>query len=57
MHTKQQRNSQSKSCSNVQLNTIEEDTCDFDEGITRSSLFEQFLNNEQGKEKEDSRGI
>lgn len=36
-------NCQGVSCSNVQLNTREEDSCDFDEETTDSSSFEQFL--------------
>lgn len=47
-------NCQGVSCSNVQLNTREEDSCDFDEETTDSSSFEQFLSihQQEGEEEE-----
>lgn len=46
-------NCQGVSCSNVQLNTREEDSCDFDEETTDSSSFEQFLSVHQKEGEEE----
>ncbi|KAG5888611.1 hypothetical protein JTB14_037823 [Gonioctena quinquepunctata] len=40
-----------QSCSNVQLSTIGEDSCDFNEE-TNDSTFEQFMNIQQEQEEE-----
>ena len=44
-------NCRGQSCSNVQLNTTEGDSCDFDEEPTDSSSFEQFVNIQQEEEE------
>lgn len=46
-------NCQGQSCSNVQMNTTEGDSCDFDEETTDSSSFEQFMNIQREEEEEE----
>ena len=46
-------NCQSQSCSNVQSNPIDEDSCDIDEETTDSSLVEQFMDIQQEEEEEE----
>ena len=43
-------NCQGQSCSNVQLNPIDEDSCDIDEETADSSSVEQFMNIQQEEE-------
>lgn len=46
-------NCQGQSCSNVQLSTIEEDSCDFNEETNDSATFEEFMNIQQEEEEEE----
>ena len=46
-------NYQSQSCSNVQSNPIDEDSCDIDEGTADSSSVEQFMEIQQEEEEEE----
>ena len=46
-------NCQGQSCSNVQLNPIDEDSCDIDEETADSSSVEQFINIQQEEEEEE----
>ena len=46
-------NCQSQSCSNVQSNPIDEDSCDIDEEIADSASVEQFMDIQQEEEEEE----
>ncbi|XP_043595970.1 uncharacterized protein LOC122573539 isoform X3 [Bombus pyrosoma] len=46
-------NCQGQSCSNVQSNPIDEDSCDIDEEIADSSSVEQFMGIQQEEEEEE----
>ena len=46
-------NFQNQSCSNVQSNSIDEDSCDIDEKIADSSSVEQFMDIQQENEEEE----
>ena len=46
-------NCQGHSCSNVQWNPTDEDSCDIDEETTDSSSVEQFMNIQQEEEEEE----
>ena len=46
-------NCQSQSCSNVQSNPTDEDSCDIDKEIADSSSVEQFMDIQQEEEEEE----